>query len=158
IPIEAIWDGRSSPRGLRFRKGLPRTAPGVWVHSRFGEGIVTVGIGAHLRTSPAVDILVKAVPNVPKDGGCVLEGLVETDWFDGTFTINLKLPRTDYPVRWERGEPLCQLVPYPRGWLERFRTTTVLNSSDDPDDAAQFEATAHWTADRLALLEADRRG
>jgi hypothetical protein len=155
IAIDTVWDGGPTPRGVRFRRGLPRRVPGFAVSSWFGKGIVTVWLGIHFRTSPGIDLLVKAPPNAPKDGVSVLEGLVETDWLDARFSINLKLTRPGLPVRWEAGEPLCQLVPYPRGWLERFRLETV---TEGPDHAVEMAAIDRWHADRSAQVAAHHRG
>jgi hypothetical protein len=98
---------------------------------------------------------VKAVPNLPKDGVAMLEGLIETDWFDGSFTVNLRLTRPGLIVGWDRDEPLFQIVPYPRGWLEQFRAEVV---TDGPDHAAFFEAADRWEEDRCAAMAARLRG
>ena len=34
--------------------------------------------------------------------------------------MNWKLTRPGHLVRFERGEPICMIVPYPRGMLESF--------------------------------------
>src|SRR5207237_350247 len=70
------------------------------------------------RTPPGVNLWVKGPTNWIKDGAQPLEGIVETDWLPATFTMNWKLTRPHYPVRFERGEPICMLVPVPRGLAE----------------------------------------
>lgn len=155
VAFTAVWDGRRDPKGVRLNKRRPRDSRGLYIDSRFGDAIVTIGTGLFVRTSPDVDLLVKAVPNVPKDGVGLLEGLIETDWFEGSLTVNLRLTRPGLTVRWEAGEPLCQLVPYPRGWIERFRPELV----DDGDDHATFFVAAErWKDDRIELLDMLRAG
>lgn len=149
VAFVASWDGSSGDRGVRV------SSQGHHVSSHFGQGIVTIDPGFYVRTSTEVDLLVRAVPNQPKDGATTLEGLVETDWFDGSFTVNLRLTRPGLIVRWERGEPLFQLVPYPRGWLERFRAEVV---TDGPEHTAFFEAADRWESDRVAMTQAQLRG
>ena len=80
LAIDAVWDGSEGRTGVRFRKGLPREAPGVRVRSLFGKAIVSVALSLYVRTSPGVDLLVKAPPNAPKDGVWPLEGLVDGRW------------------------------------------------------------------------------
>ncbi|HZO32582.1 MAG TPA: DUF6065 family protein [Chloroflexota bacterium] len=87
----ATWDGSAGDDGVRI------TSQGHHVSSHFGHGIVTIDPGFYVRTSSEVDLLVRAVPNLPKDGVTTLEGLIETDWFDGSFTINLRLTRPGLP-------------------------------------------------------------
>src|SRR5262249_4040125 len=65
-----------------------------------------------------LNLWVKGPSNYFKDGASPLEGVVETDWLPSTFTMNWKLTRPGYPVRFERGEPICMLVPVPRGLAE----------------------------------------
>jgi hypothetical protein len=154
-PIEARWDGGNQASAVKFRRGLPRRAPGFAVTGWFGRGTISISLGLHVRTSSDVDLLVKDPPNVCKHGAKVVEGLIETDWFDGVFPITIKLTRADEPVRWEEGEPLCQLVPYPRGWIEQFQTERVTHGEDH---AEYFTAVDHWTADREAVIRAQLDG
>jgi hypothetical protein len=145
----AVWDGTDRAEGVRV------SGQSGHVSSHFGHGIVTINPGFYVRTAPEVDLLVRGVPNQPKDGATMLEGLIETDWFDGSFTVNLKLTRPGLVVGWDRDEALFQLVPYPRGWLERFRAEIV---TGDPEHAVFFEAADRWEADRAAAMTARQRG
>jgi hypothetical protein len=154
VRFTAIWDGAPSRTALRIGEG-PQRDTRLYLRSIFGHGILSILFPFYVRTSPEVDILVKGPPNTPKDGVSVLEGLVETDWFDGSFTANLRLTRPGQVVQWEPGEPLFQLVPYPRGWLERFRAETV---TDGPDHAAFMAAARRWDEDRAIAVDAMWRG
>ena len=57
---------------------------------------------------------------MPKDGVSALEGIVETDWVDSTFTMNWKLTRANHQVVFEAGEPIAMISPVRRGELEQF--------------------------------------
>jgi hypothetical protein len=149
VAFAAVWDGTIDQAGVRV------SSQGHQVSSHFGHGTVTISPGFYVRTSPEVDLLVRGVPNLPKDGATMLEGLIETDWFDGSFTVNVRLTRPGLVVGWDRDEPLFQLVPYPRGWLERFRPEIV---TAGPDHAAFFETADRWEHDRLTMMAARRRG
>ena len=78
-------------------------------------GAVQVWSGLLARTAPDWSLLVRPPANLPLPGGYVLyEGIVETDrWFGPLFT-NLRLTRTDVPVRLRADFPLFQAQPLPR--------------------------------------------
>ena len=63
------------------------------VSSNFGYGIVTWYLPYLFRTSPGYNLWVRGPVNSPKDGIVPLEGLVETDWAEATFTVNWKITR-----------------------------------------------------------------
>jgi hypothetical protein len=115
-----VWDGRSAPEGLKVR-GC------ALVVSHFGHGIFTYTPPFVFRSSEGIGLLVKAVPNLPKDGVWPLEGFVETDNLRGSFTFNFKITRPGAVVSYTRGEPLAQILPYPRHWLETIEPRVVAN-------------------------------
>lgn len=142
--FEAVWDGGTAATAttIRFDDGeIPSPAP---VESHFGYGIVTWAIPLLFRTPRDWNLLVRGPANWPKDSICALEGLVETDWSVATFTMNWKLTRPQQPVRFERDEPFCMLVPQRRGELESFRPR-FQRFADDPDTLA---ATKAWSDSR----------
>ncbi len=55
---------------------------------------------------------------MPKKFCSPLEGVVETDWSPYTFTMNWQILEPFEPVTFEKGEPICQIVPVKRGALE----------------------------------------
>src|SRR5581483_1718405 len=59
--------------------------------SVFGSGILTWSLPYLFRTPPGYNLLVRGPANYPKDGASPLEGIVETDWTEATFTMNWKL-------------------------------------------------------------------
>jgi hypothetical protein len=50
---------------------------------------------------------------MPKHGIQSLEGVIETDWLPYPFTMNWKMTAKNTRVRFERGEPIAQIIPYP---------------------------------------------
>jgi hypothetical protein len=138
-----VWDGGADVTSIRISGEAPH------VTSHFGYGILTINPGFYLETSPEVDVLVKAVPNWPKDGIFPLEGLMETDWFEGSFTYNIRLTRPGLIVGWDTDEPLFQIVPYPRGWIERFQPSML---ADGPLHERFFEVADSWEQDRINIM------
>ena len=64
-------------------------------------------------TEKKVTLITKGPANMPKHGIAPLEGVIETDWLPYPFTINWKMTAKNVRVRFERGEPIAQIIPYP---------------------------------------------
>jgi len=128
-------------------------------------GLVQVWSGMIARTAPDWSLLVRPLANLPSGGGYALyEGIVETDrWFGPLFT-NLRLTRTDRPVRFQADCPMAQVQPLPRAlysdatldrmavvadldalsaadW-EDYRTTVVRPNQDPERQVGQYAIAA----------------
>jgi hypothetical protein len=110
----------------------------------FGGGIVTWTLPFLFRTPPGYNMLVRGPANYVKDGVAPLEGLVETDHTEATFTCNYKITRPDTWITFEQGEPICMVVPQRRGELEEF-TLEIIPISDEPELEA---ANSSWCESR----------
>jgi uncharacterized protein DUF6065 len=110
------WNGGPRPKDVRI--WYPRGQRDSRISSHFGEGVLTVSIPYLFRTPPGVNLWVKGPANMIKDGIQPLEGVVEADWTESTFTMNWKLTRPNLSVRFERAEPICMIVPIPRALAE----------------------------------------
>jgi hypothetical protein len=148
--VTAVWSGGDDIASLRVThtEGV-RPFPAV---SHFGYGILTWTLPYLFRTPPGYDLLVRGPANMPRDGACALEGLVETDWAVATFTVNWKLTRPWHAVVFEPGEPICMIVPQRRGDCERFEPA-IRNVGEDPELAA---AHARWWDSRDEFLASMR--
>jgi hypothetical protein len=130
--------------------------------SHFGSGILTWNLPFLFRTSPGYNLQVRGPANWPKDGAYPLEGIVETDWLESTFTMNWKLTRADLPVIFEADEPICMIVPRRRGELEAFEPE-VREIGEEPSLAEAYE---RWSQSRtnfnrdleVAGSEAQKKG
>ncbi len=140
--FSASWDGGPAKENVQITFESPPALPGMsglfapivvsmYIHipetqgdpritSHFGNGVVTFSIPYLFRTPRGINLWVKGPCNYIKDGVQPLEGIVETDWLPATFTMNWKLTRPHHRVRFERGEPICMLVPVPRGLSEEL--------------------------------------
>ena len=115
-------------------------------------GVVQVWSGLLARTRPGWSLLLRAPANLPRAGGYDLfEGIVETDrWFGPLFT-NVRLTRTDVPVRFEPDFPLFQAQPlhrsvYADDRLNDFECAAGVASLTEGDWDA-YEATVVKTGD-----------
>jgi hypothetical protein len=148
----ARWTGGERPETVTVEY-----APDTPEHLRlakahFGYGIVTFVIPLVFRSPSGFNLLARGPANHPKHGISPLEGLVETDWSAAAFTMNWKITAPDLTVRFDEGEPFCQIVPQRRGELEGFETGYVRLA--DAGDLA--ERVRQWDATRL-LFQAGKR-
>jgi hypothetical protein len=116
--IDVVWSGGKDRHSLTVR-GLDGGKSEVAV-SQFGYGLLTFHIPYLFRTPAGYNLLARGPANHPKDGAFALEGLVETDWSPAPFFMTWVVTKVNQPVRFERGEPICMIVPQRRGELESF--------------------------------------
>lgn len=119
----AVWDGGLEKESLTFSFDAPEPIVKP-VDTTFGNGVISWRVPYLFRTDPGWNLLVRGPANYWKDGVSPLEGLVETDWAEATFTMNWKVTRADLPVTFEAGEPFAMIVPQRRhdlsGVMPRF--------------------------------------
>jgi hypothetical protein len=110
------WNGGNRPEDLLIvHDELP---PDPMVSSLFGSGILTFNMPCLFRTPSGVNLWVRGPSNWPRDGIYPLEGIVESDWTSATFTMNWMVTRPEQLLRFERGEPICMIVPVARLFIE----------------------------------------
>ena len=150
--LSARWNGGNSldDTKLVFDESPPRDD----VRSFFGNGIITFNLPFLFRTPPEMNLWVKGPSNSPKDGVYPLEGIVEADWATSTFTMNWKITRPNHIVRFERGEPICMIVPVARGTVEQFIPVRRPIS----DDSQLMEAYNEWSRSRSKFNEQIQAG
>ncbi len=147
VRFTARWNGGPRTQDLRF--WFPRGFRRPIVLSHFGTGIITFTIPYLFRTPKDVNLWVKGPSNAPKDGVQPLEGIVESDWSPATFTMNWQVTRPNHPIRFEKGEPICMLVPMPRHLAEELRPRRS-PLRDNKKLHAEFEK---WRESRLEFNE-----
>jgi hypothetical protein len=145
--LQATWSGRNDAGSLQVEllKGEP-PCPAV---SHFGHGILTWHIPYIFRTPPGYNLLARGPANLPKDAISPLEGIIETDWSEATFTMNWKMTRPNHCVTFEIGEPICMLVPQRKGELEAFHPE-VRDLESAPD---LLEAHEKWSEQRARFID-----
>lgn len=150
----------------RFDAAAPAAAKGGSppLLSRLPEpGCVQVWSGLLARTAPDWSLLVRAPANLPGNGHVAYEGIIEADRGLMPLFMNLRLTRTNVPIRFEANVPIGQLQPLPRvayaddtlgkatqvAQLERFSpvdwedyVSTVVAPSDNPSHRVGAYAAA----------------
>jgi len=140
----ARWNGKESLDAISIKFD---TEESNLVGSHFGSGVLTFSLGYLFRTSKAHNLWVKGPANAPKDGIAPLEGVIETDWTPFTFTMNWQFTRKRQKIRFEKGEPVCTVLPFPRHYLGKFQPQ-LKSIHDNPKLFAQYEK---WREDRLSF-------
>lgn len=107
--IVAEWNGGADPENIRVSTLDGGNAD--WIaHSHFGHGVLTFHLHYLFRTDDGVGLWARGTPNHVKDGISPLDGIIETDWLNFTFTMNWKFTRPGKVV-FEQDEPFCFLTP-----------------------------------------------
>lgn len=132
--FRVIWNGRGATTDIFIVYDLLPDGGQPYRHaiSHFGTGILTFNLGFLIRTPQDINLYVKGPANNPKRGISALEGIVETDWLNFTFTMNWKITEPNYEIVFEKDEPICTIFPYPRNYIEGFNPV-IRNIADDPE-------------------------
>ncbi|GLQ07390.1 DUF6065 family protein [Sneathiella chinensis] len=105
-------------------------------------GLLKIWTGLIARTAPDWRLLVRAPANLPRSLNFEhFEGIIETDrWFGPLFT-NLRLTKTDIPIRFRTDMPLVQLQPLHRSVLDdKMLNSFEIGESLDDLDASDWQA------------------
>jgi len=121
----------------------------VWVEqghrwrprSHFGTGVVTWELPFLFRTPPGYGLVVAGPANHDKNGIAPLDGFIRTDWLPYPFTMNWRITEPNKTIRFEQGEPIARIFPYPLGLLEDFQIE-VRDIAENPDFLDEFRAWA----------------
>jgi hypothetical protein len=144
--FEAEWNGKPSLDALRIR--YLESGPHRFARSNFGYGVITWNLPYLFRTSPGYNLWVRGPANYPKDAVAPLEGIVETDWAEATFTVNWKITRPGWKVVFKKGDPICMIVPQRRGEVEAV-APRICNIESEPE---LMQGYRKWKESRLKFV------
>ena len=142
--VEVLWRGGGSQKSIHFwtdigrRPEIKQPANNL-VDSIFGAGIFTFFFDFFIRTPHKINLLVRGAPNFFVDGAHPLEGLVETDWLNYTFTMNWRATRPDHLIRFRKDDPICFIQPMPHRYGEEF-DLKVRSVYEDHELLASYQA------------------
>lgn len=145
VSFRLYWYGGNHFRDLEIRF---EEYPDPRITSTFGSGVLTFSLPYLFRTPPGINLWVKGPSNWLRDGVQALEGVVETDWSASTFTMNWRMTRPFNWVEFKRGEPICMIVPVPRGLAESLVPKQVPLATN-PELAREYET---WSKGRTQFL------
>jgi hypothetical protein len=135
--VVAEWNGQAGLSDIAIVVDDSWTADRL-ASSHFGHGILTFHTGYLFRTDPGVAIWARGAPNWPKDGIAPLDGVIETDWLNFTFTMNWQFTRPGRIV-FEKDEPFCFITPIEYRALDMVEPE-IMSLDQDPSVRANFQA------------------
>jgi hypothetical protein len=142
VACEMEWDGTEPSEGLKVwaAEDLGDSQKHMMPTSHFGSGVVTFHSEFMFCTEKKISLITKGPANWPKHGIQPLEGVIETDWLPYPFTINWKMTAKNVRVRFERGEPIAQIVPYPGDLISEMEPEVrTLSMATNPELYIKYE-------------------
>jgi len=118
--ISAVWFGGQDKRSMHFWLDPEYNVSNQWVKCHFVGGVITFEFDFLVKTNEKVNMLVRGAPNFFIDGAHPLEGVVETDWLNYTFTMNWRVTEINKIVKFKKGDPICFIQPIPHNYAETF--------------------------------------
>jgi uncharacterized protein DUF6065 len=107
------------------------------------SGIIQIWTGLIARTAPDWSLLLRAPANIPQTPGCQhLDGIVETDrWCAGLF-FNIRITKTDRPIRFDPSRPYLQIQAVHR----HYYSDEFLNHAADFGNGLDTMTADDWRA------------
>lgn len=139
--VTASWNGGDEREDLQVEVDDPAWAKDRLALSHFGHGVLTFNTSYVFRTDSGIGIWARGAPNWIKHGIQPLDGIVETDWLDFTFTMNWRFT-TPGRISFEKGEPFCFITPFAYRSLDEYRPE-IREISEDRDLEERFEDWEH---------------
>lgn len=119
--FSAIWDGGHSLEATKII--VENEEHKNHILSHFGNGIITFQLPYIFRTSKEIGLLVRGATNFWIKNAVALDGFVETNWSNYTFTMNWKMIEPHKIANFKKGDPICMVIPYPVRLLENVKLT-----------------------------------
>ena len=149
VPFTATWLGEPDTIQVDF-DGDAEPWRGM-ITNHFGHGIITWNSPYLIRTRPRGSRLLITGPTNRFKLNCQpMTALMETDWMISSFTMNWKMLRPHFPVRFDAGEPILQAIPLAFdicAALERSELSCK-RVSDDPEVERRYNA---WSTSRMTF-------
>lgn len=150
--IKAVWLGGPELNSVHFWLDKDFNTQHPWVKCHFVGGVITFEFDFLIRTSPGTNLLVRGAPNFYVNNAIPLEGLVETDWLNFTFTMNWKIVEPNKIVHFKRNDPICFLQPVPHNYSESFNFNIDF-IANNPDLQNKFIAYAESRREFMKELQ-----
>lgn len=146
VTFEATWNGGAGAEDVRIHLHDRQASALEFVHSRVGGGVLSFHTGYLFETEGEQALWACGPANQPKDGLYPLEQLVGAS----PLTIHWKFTRPNCTVRFDAGEPLGAILPYPKGYAELF--VREIDSLSEHQD--EMEALGAYKERLQAMIEA----
>ena len=112
--------------------------------SHFGAGVVTWELPFLFKTPARYGLVVTGPANHDRAHITPLDGFIRTDWLPFPFTMNWRITSPDVTIRFEEGEPIARIFPYPLELLDQTQVE-LHDLSENPEFEQQFR---QWGEER----------
>lgn len=119
--VSVIWDGGKAIESTKIIVHDEKYKKNISSH--FGHGIFTFQVPYIFRTNEEIGLFVRGATNFWVENAQPLDGFVETNWSNYSFTMNWKVTSPDKVISLKKGDPICMLIPYPVRLLENVKVT-----------------------------------
>jgi len=141
VDCEFRWNGLTPQEQLFvYQQRKMRFGP----RSHFGSGVVTWDLPFLFRTPPEYGLVVTGPANHEKADITPLDGFIRTDWLPFPFTMNWRITSPDKTIRFDEGEPIARIFPYPLGLLDEMNLE-LHDLSENPEFEKEFN---QWSTQR----------
>lgn len=141
VDVEISWSGME--KGDRLDIKPSRQDPFAPL-PHFGSGTVTWYLPFLFRTPPEYGLLISGPANHDKSGLTPLDAFVRTDWVPFPFTMNWRFTEAEKTVKFEAGEPICRIMPYPLALLNEMK----MEFHDLGEDPVFMQKVQEWDQNR----------
>ena len=93
--------------------------------SHFGHGTFTIVLPFVPRLSKGYSLWIGGAPNHFINGASALTGIYEADWGPFTATMNWKITRKNFNIRFTPNDPVCFMFPIYRPDIEEFKVKNI---------------------------------
>lgn len=137
--IHVVWFGGQDTKSMHFWLDKQFNVEKSWVKCHFVGGVITFEFDFVIKTNPGTNLIIRGAPNFFIDGVTPLEGVVETDWLNFSFTMNWRMTQPNKVVTFKKGDPICFIQPIPHSYAESF-SFDIEFMEDNPELLEQFNA------------------
>ena len=107
-----VWDSIAPPAA--------RDMPPPFLESFPERGVLQVWSGFFVETTTDLSTWIRGPINRNHPNAfCVIEGIIETEWWIGPLFTNFQFLKTDEPVRFEKDRPWLQIFEFPKVFHSR---------------------------------------
>lgn len=118
------------------------------ISSHFGMGLFTVQTCYSLRTPPGINLMTTNPPNYYIDGLYHLTGVVEADNLRRDFTFNIRITRTNYKIKINKGDYIGCVIPYPRHFIDKYSIIDAKSLFDQEKLTEEIECIKNFATER----------
>lgn len=154
--FEVRWNGGDNMQDVQVNMITPQeeyraTYNLQSINPHFGMGTFTIQMPYQLRTPEGINLMTMNPPNSFKDGIYHMTGVVETDNLRRDFTYNLRITRKNHTIRFNKGDYIGCIMPYPRHFIDRYQVLEASKVISQQDIETERECARAFGVERTTI-------